>query len=86
MPVLDGPKYEEGFTDMDMLFRRYKYLRGITLAVKGSVVTQLVYPYNGVYFDGSYDVIYEGGHIHTITQAEADVLIAAGYADYITPD
>lgn len=30
------------------------------------------------------DITYHGGHEHTITQAEADDLIAAGYGDYIT--
>lgn len=29
-------------------------------------------------------ITYHGGHVHTITQDEADDLIAAGYGDYIT--
>lgn len=30
-------------------------------------------------------ITYHGGHVHTITQAEADDLIDAGYEEYITP-
>jgi hypothetical protein len=74
---------DEGLWCTDPLFVRYRQARGVSLMVKGSTVTAAQYPY--LEDLAQYDYVYLGGHIHTITQAESDVLTAAGYGQYITP-
>lgn len=57
--------------------------RGVTLIVNGSTVTATMYPYQDDLFDADWYVL--GGHTQTITDAQAAVLIAAGYGDYVEP-
>lgn len=57
--------------------------RGMTLIVNGSSVEATLYPYQNDLADA--DTYYLGGHEYTLTDAEAAVLIAAGYGDYLTP-
>lgn len=57
--------------------------RGATLIVKNGVVTKTLYPYQNTLEDADYYFL--GGHTYTVTDAQAAVLIAAGYADYLTP-
>lgn len=64
------------------LFRYYKIHRGIALLVNGSTVTEHRYPTQDQVADA--DFAYLGGHIHTISDAEAATLTAAGYGSYIT--
>ena len=57
--------------------------RGMTLIVNGSEVVATLYPYQNDLADA--DNYYLGGHEYTLTDAQAAVLIAAGYSDYLTP-
>jgi hypothetical protein len=81
--LLRNPTYDENLWTDDRLFIRYRLPRGISLAVLGSVVEELTYPYQDDLDD--YDVVYMGGRDHLITAHEANILIAAGYGDNITP-
>lgn len=56
--------------------------RGITLLVNGSVVTENRTPSQDDLADA--DAYYLGGHEYTIDNDAAAILIAAGYADYLT--
>ena len=57
--------------------------RGVTLIVNGTSVEATLYPYQNTLADA--DAYYLGGHVYTLTDAEAQILIDAGYADYLTP-
>jgi hypothetical protein len=57
--------------------------RGVTLIVKGSAVEATLYPYQDTLADADFYIL--GGHTQEITNAQAAILIAAGYADYVTP-
>lgn len=81
--VLIGPTYEENLWTNNILFGRYRQDRGITLAVSGTTVTQLVYPYQGDVEDANYDYIYWGGHEYPLTDTEVTILTNAGYGAYI---
>ena len=56
--------------------------RGVTFIVNGSTVTTTLYPYQDDLFNADWYVL--GGHNQVITDAQAAVLIAAGYGDYVT--
>ena len=57
--------------------------RGMTLIVNGSSVEATLYPYQNDLEDADYYFL--GGHVYTVTDAQAAVLIAAGYNDYLVP-
>ena len=57
--------------------------RGLTLIVNGSTVTATLYPYQDTLYDADWYIL--GGHTQQITDAQAAILIAAGYGDYVTP-
>ena len=57
--------------------------RGVTFIVNGDEVTTTLYPYQNDLENADWYVL--GGHNQTITDAQAAVLIAAGYGDYVTP-
>lgn len=57
--------------------------RGVTLIAKDGVVTATLYPYQNTLADADFYIL--GGHTQEITDAQAAVLIAAGYGDYVTP-
>lgn len=82
MPTLTTPSVQENLWARDRLFGRYHIDRGVTLAVTGSTVKALQYELQENL--ATYDHVYVGGKIYTITQAEADTLTAAGYGAYIT--
>lgn len=84
MATLRTPTYEENIWTNDTLFRRYKITKGIALFVNGSVVTERIYPTLEEIAAGDYDYLYMGGHEYDITSAEVSILVAAGYADYIS--
>src|SRR5262245_51308553 len=52
MPKLIGPTYDEYDWSRHPLWGRYKVTKGITLLVKGSVVTQVTYPWQGDLYKG----------------------------------
>lgn len=85
MPTLIGPTYLENLWTDDPLFSRYKRPSGITLLVKGTVVTEVTYPYLGDLLDGGYDYIYMGGHEYPLTPVEETILTDAGYGANIYP-
>ena len=57
--------------------------RGVTLIVNGTTVTETRTPYQNDLADA--DTYYLGGHAYTLTDAEAQILIDAGYSAYLTP-
>lgn len=57
--------------------------RGVTLLVTNGVVTATRYPYQDDL--SAADYYYLGGHEYILDQEKADVLINAGYGDYLTP-
>lgn len=82
MPTLTTPSVLEAHWSTDRLFSRYSIHRGVTLAVSGETVSAIQYPLQEDL--EHYDRVYMGGQIYEITQAEADVLTAAGWGEYIT--
>lgn len=56
--------------------------RGVTLIVNGTTVTESRYPYQDDL--AAADYYYLGGHNYTISDAEAQILINAGYSEYLT--
>lgn len=57
--------------------------RGVTLIVNGTTVTETRTPYQNDLEDA--DAYYLGGHEYVVDQAAADILINAGYSEYVTP-
>ena len=57
--------------------------RGLTLIVNGTTVEATLYPYQDTLYDADWYIL--GGHTQEITDAQAAILIAAGYGDYVTP-
>ena len=57
--------------------------RAYTLIVNGTTVTQVQTPYQNDLEDA--DAYYLGGHEYVLTEAEAQILIDAGYSDYLEP-
>jgi hypothetical protein len=57
--------------------------RGMTLIVNGTQVEETLYPYQNDLQDADYYFL--GGHVYTVTDEQAAVLIAAGYGDYLEP-
>ena len=56
--------------------------RGISLLINGTTVTENRTPSQDDLADA--DAYYLGGHAYTLTDAEAQILIDAGYSDYLT--
>lgn len=57
--------------------------RGMTLIVNGTSVEATLYPYQDTLYDADWYIL--GGHTQEITDAQAAILIAAGYGDYVEP-
>lgn len=57
--------------------------RGITLLVNGTTVTESRTPSQDALAAAT--TYYLGGHTYTLSDAEAQVLINAGYGSYLTP-
>lgn len=55
--------------------------RGVTLIVNGTQVTETLYPYQNTLADADWYIL--GGHNQEITDAQAQILIDAGYGDYV---
>jgi hypothetical protein len=53
------------------------------LIVTGTSVEATLYPYQDDLYDADWYVL--GGHTQQITDAQAAILIAAGYGDYVEP-
>ena len=57
--------------------------RGVTLLINGTSVTENRTPSQDDLANA--DAYYLGGHAYTLSDAEAQILIDAGYSDYLTP-
>jgi hypothetical protein len=57
--------------------------RGVTLLVNGTTVTENRTPSQDDLADA--DAYYLGGHEYVVDQSAADILINAGYGEYVTP-
>ena len=57
--------------------------RGVTLIVNGTEVTETLYPYQNTLADADWYIL--GGHNQEITDAQAQILIDAGYGAYVEP-
>ena len=55
--------------------------RGVTLIVNGTDVEATLYPYQNTIDDA--DAYYLGGHTYFLTDEAADILINAGYENYL---
>jgi hypothetical protein len=53
------------------------------LIINGTTVTENRTPSQDELADA--DTYYLGGHVYTLTDQEAQILIDAGYSDYLTP-
>lgn len=68
-------------TPNNPLLMRYSLDKGYTLLVKGTVVTQVTYPFQDDL--KQYDFVYMGGHNYPLTANEVTILTNAGYGAYI---
>jgi len=57
--------------------------RGVTLLVNGTTVTATRFPYQDDIADA--DAVYMGGHNYEVDDQAAQILINAGYGDYLEP-
>lgn len=57
--------------------------RGVTLIVNGTTVTESRTPYQDDLANA--DAYYLGGHEYVVDAADAQILIDAGYSEYVTP-
>lgn len=81
MPTLNPPYDTVKFKTRDTAWLELRV--GLTIAKVGG--TWDTYPVFTAIQESTADKWYRGGYVHTITQAEADELTAAGYGDFITP-
>lgn len=80
--VLVPPTVDEAPAWGGPLFGRVKYPRGISLLVKGSAVVEKRFP--TIEEQQAVDITYLGGHVYTLDDIEAQVLIDAGYGACLT--
>lgn len=80
--LLKTPTRDEGPAGWGRLFWRYKIARGDSLLVFGTAVVRVRTP--AVQDTQSADYAYIGGHEYILSQAEYDILVNAGYGQYIT--
>ena len=80
--LLKTPTVKEGPAGFGRLFYRYKIDRNDSLLIYGTAVVRLRTP--SVEETQSATYAYVGGHEYYLSQAEYDILTAAGYGQYIT--
>ena len=61
------------------LLSRYSFPYAYSVIKRGSSYEEVISPSVDLFEDPSIDFIYQGGHIYPISDAEAALLIAAGY-------
>lgn len=83
MPTLHTPAVDENLWSSHRFWSRYRLPRGVSLLVSGTSVTATQYPYQEDL--EMYDHAYIGGRDYEVSEAEAQILIDAGYGDLITP-
>lgn len=79
--ILRPPSVRETPAGFGRLLMRYPIHRGDTLLVTAGAVTRVRTA--SVQETQAADFCYLGGHEYTISQAEYDMLVAAGYSAYI---
>lgn len=78
--LLKQPTTEQVYTNI-LPFARFGIDTGQTIILKNGVITVTDYPYQDELDDA--DAYYLGGHVYSLTQAEAQALIAAGGSQYV---
>ena len=81
--LLRPPVVMEGSFGAGYFFSRYTMPRGVSLLVTGTTVVERREPDQDQM--AAADVTYLGGHEYVITDAAAQILIDAGYADAVEP-
>jgi hypothetical protein len=79
--LLVPPTVDEAPIGIGPLFSRYGMPRGVSLLVTGNTVVEQRWPDQDQI--AAADVTYLGGHEYVITDAAAQILIDAGYADCV---
>lgn len=80
MPYLFSPPYvREPHGGGHRLFAAVGVYRGVSLLVTAGAVSEVRYP--TIEQQRAADFVYLGGHIYTVSDDEARVLIGAGYVD-----
>jgi hypothetical protein len=69
-------------TGKDFLWSRVKYIQGDAVVKYRDGTYKLVQVHNPD--EPNIDTVYLGGHVHTVSDAEAVLLIQAGYGSYLT--
>ncbi len=80
---LAGKQFIGGTVDGNIPVSLTDIPRGVSLLVNGTTVTAVQTPSQDDLAAASYYFL--GGHEYTISDAQATVLINAGYGDYVTP-
>lgn len=61
------------------LLSMYRFPYAYSVIKRGASYESVVAPEVALFFDPTVDVIYQGGHVYEVDDAEAALLIAAGY-------
>jgi len=80
---LAGKRLQGGTQDGPIPVSLTDVPRGISLLVNGTTVTENRTPSQDDLADA--DAYYLGGHTYTLNDQEAQILIDAGYSNYLTP-
>jgi hypothetical protein len=80
---LAGRQFNGGSVDGNIPVSLTDIPRGVSLLINGTTVTESQTPSQDDLAAASF--YYLGGHEYTISDYEANVLINAGYGDYVTP-
>lgn len=80
--VFRPPTVRETPAGFGRLFSRYPIHRGDTLLVTDGNVVRVRTPSVDEFNAAQH--VYQGGHVYELSQSEYDLLVAAGYSDYIT--
>jgi len=80
---LAGKEFNGGTVNGNIPISLTDIPRGVSLLVNGTTVTESQTPSQDDLAAASF--YYLGGHEYTISDYEANVLINAGYGDYVTP-
>lgn len=77
--VFTPPTYELKPVHAGPLLSRFRFPQAYSVIKRGATYETTVTPSIDQFADPDIDFIYQGGHVYPITNAEAALLIAAGY-------
>lgn len=80
---LAGKQFTGGTVDGEVPVSLTDIPRGVSLLINGTTVTESQTPSQDDLAAANF--YYLGGHEYTISDYEANILINAGYSDYVTP-